>query len=123
MLKSSYIKLQHCLKTVFRHFIAGKESYCKLLCEQLYQSYAIFCISLALCRAALPSICCVFRYSDPVYLKVKKLDVLAKLVTESNGKQILDELRCGTIQRCRVVRCVAVWCCLVGHAMVCCDVV
>lgn len=32
------------------------------------------------------------RYNDPVYLKIKKLGVLSKLVTESNGKQILDEL-------------------------------
>ena len=102
MLKSSYIKLLHCLKTVFRHFIAGKESYCKLLCEQFNECCTIFCISLALYRATLPSVCRVFRYSDPVYLKIKKLDVLAKLVTESNGKQILDELRCGTMLRCSV---------------------
>ena len=47
-----------------------------------------------------------YRYSDPVYLKIKKLTVLTKLVTESNGKQILDELRCVV---CFAVRRGMVW--------------
>ena len=49
----------------------------------LHQSPALF-------EDSISSLYC--RYSDPVYLKIKKLTVLTKLVTESNGKQILDEL-------------------------------
>ncbi|XP_046860504.1 AP-4 complex subunit beta-1-like [Xenia sp. Carnegie-2017] len=33
------------------------------------------------------------KRNDPVYLKIKKLEILSNLVTESNGKEILEELR------------------------------
>jgi hypothetical protein len=69
-----------------------------------------------------------------VYLKIKKLGVLSKLVTESNGKQILDELRCGLwygMEWCVVwygvwygmIWCVVVWYGMVWYGMVWCVVV
>ncbi|XP_028393363.1 AP-4 complex subunit beta-1-like [Dendronephthya gigantea] len=50
----------------------------------------IFLQSPGLFQDSVSSFYC--RYNDPVYLKIKKLDLLSKLITDSNGKQILDEL-------------------------------
>jgi len=36
--------------------------------------------------------CWLFRYNDPPYVKVKKLEVLTELCTTSNAKSIVDEL-------------------------------
>ena len=53
-------------------------------------------VNWQLCYWFLSKFCVVInihRHNDPLYLKIKKLEVLSKLVTESNGKEILDELR------------------------------